>query len=60
MNRLEKLGKENSIIRAEKSGIGAPRIGQKNQVRKLSGCGKKNQVEKCRIGQTFQVKKLTR
>lgn len=42
MNRLEKLGKENSIIRAEKSGIGAPRIGQKNQVRKLSGCGKKN------------------
>lgn len=53
------LGKENSIIRAEKSGIGAPRIGQKNQVRKLSGCDKKNQVEKCRIGQTFQVKKLT-
>lgn len=60
MNRLEKLGKENSIIRAEKSGIGAPRIGQKNQVRKLSGSGKKNRVEKCRIGQTFQVKKLTR
>lgn len=41
MNRLEKLGKENSIIRAEKSGIGALRIGQKNQVTKLSGCGKK-------------------
>lgn len=46
MNRLEKLGKENSIIRAEKSGIGAPRIGQKNQVRKLSGCGKKKSGRK--------------